>query len=286
MGAPRKLDARRCFSSEQRAVLFLLANGQCQGCGEALGDHWHADHIVPWSAAGRTELTNGQALCAACNLWKGSHPNAGPRPAQRSLRMSAEPVRFAKNNLTRFLARLVATESGCLEWRGKRRPDGYGVCMFEKRWIRVHRFLWEQFNGPVPAGLVLHHRCENRACANHWHLEPCTIGENILKQNHENFGRSNREKTHCAHGHPFDAVHLRYNSRGERFCGTCRSLRKKAKRAAMPKPARKLRPPRATCPQGHPMSGANLYVSPHGERHCRACRAARQKAARNGSIPS
>lgn len=30
----------------------------------------HADHVVPWSRGGRTELSNGQMLCAACNMEK------------------------------------------------------------------------------------------------------------------------------------------------------------------------------------------------------------------------
>jgi len=33
---------------------------------------WHADHVVPYSKGGKTELSNGQALCAECNLSKGS----------------------------------------------------------------------------------------------------------------------------------------------------------------------------------------------------------------------
>jgi superfamily II DNA or RNA helicase len=31
----------------------------------------HADHIIPWSDGGKTEVENGQALCKACNLSKG-----------------------------------------------------------------------------------------------------------------------------------------------------------------------------------------------------------------------
>lgn len=29
-----------------------------------------ADHVIPWSAGGRTELSNGQMLCIACNREK------------------------------------------------------------------------------------------------------------------------------------------------------------------------------------------------------------------------
>lgn len=41
-------------------------------CGDILSGDWHADHRVPWSAGGPTDLLNGQALCVSCNLKKGN----------------------------------------------------------------------------------------------------------------------------------------------------------------------------------------------------------------------
>ena len=41
-------------------------------CGRSLGGSYHADHVVPFSKGGQTILLNGQALCADCNLKKGS----------------------------------------------------------------------------------------------------------------------------------------------------------------------------------------------------------------------
>lgn len=62
----------RTFTRSQRASLFTLAEGRCSICGEDLADGWHADHIRPYSAGGLTEMSNGQALCAKCNLEKGA----------------------------------------------------------------------------------------------------------------------------------------------------------------------------------------------------------------------
>ena len=61
----------RRFSATQRMALYLHADGRCENCGVELGDGWHADHIVPWSMGGATDVTNGQALCPDCNLKKG-----------------------------------------------------------------------------------------------------------------------------------------------------------------------------------------------------------------------
>ena len=34
--------------------------------------HFHADHVVAFAKGGTTVTSNGQALCAACNLRKGA----------------------------------------------------------------------------------------------------------------------------------------------------------------------------------------------------------------------
>ncbi len=34
--------------------------------------NWHADHIVPYSRSGRTNVHEMQALCPVCNLKKGT----------------------------------------------------------------------------------------------------------------------------------------------------------------------------------------------------------------------
>lgn len=61
----------RYFSSKQRKMLRLLAGNQCSECGQKLLNSFHADHRIPFSKGGKTNLNNGQALCANCNLKKG-----------------------------------------------------------------------------------------------------------------------------------------------------------------------------------------------------------------------
>jgi hypothetical protein len=62
--SPRPV-ARVCTA--ERRHLLARAGGRCQWCRTPLIGEWHADHVIPVHVGGRTELRNGQALCAACN---------------------------------------------------------------------------------------------------------------------------------------------------------------------------------------------------------------------------
>lgn len=65
-------DPKRFFSAEQREKIYANGGGSCAACGIELSlTNFHADHIVPHSKGGKTELENGQALCTACNWQKG-----------------------------------------------------------------------------------------------------------------------------------------------------------------------------------------------------------------------
>lgn len=70
--APKLMDSRRCFTPEQKEAILRRSKGFCAHCAQALGKTWHADHIQPWSLGGKTEVENGQALCAKCNGRKGT----------------------------------------------------------------------------------------------------------------------------------------------------------------------------------------------------------------------
>lgn len=88
----------------------------------------------------------------------------------------------------------------------------------------AHRLSYELFVGPIPDGLTLDHLCRVRNCVNPWHLEPCTLTENIDRG--YSISRTNREKVVCRYGHPFDEKNTRYYTRPDtgttvRVCRAC-----------------------------------------------------------------
>ena len=89
-----------------------------------------------------------------------------------------------------FWARLVTNNTGCREWVGARSNNGYGnVAVGGTTW-KAHRLAWTLFNGPIPDGLYVCHRCDNPPCCNPDHLFLGTP-----KQNQEDMHSKGRFRT-------------------------------------------------------------------------------------------
>jgi len=104
-------------------------------------------HYRRWHDNGHTELTNG----AGC-------PDVYER--------------FAFNG--------KRAESGCLEWSGKLQKTGYARTKYEGAPQMVHRVAWQITNGPIPIGLFVLHKCDNRKCFEISHLFLGTLKDNSI----------------------------------------------------------------------------------------------------------
>lgn len=111
--------------------------------------------------------------------------------------------------------------SGCWLWTASCGNGGYGqfaVRHPKPTMVGAHRFAYEHFVGPIPAGLDLDHLCRNRRCVNPAHLEPVTRRENLLRG--VGPAARGRDKV-CRNGHPLTGDNLVKRKDGRRRCKTC-----------------------------------------------------------------
>jgi len=73
-------------------------------------------------------------------------------------------------------------------------PKDTGYIAFTRngKHIRIHRYIYEKYFGPIPKGLFVCHSCDNRKCINPKHLWLGTNRENL--QDMIEKGRNNNQK--------------------------------------------------------------------------------------------
>ena len=80
----------------------------------------------------------------------------------------------------RVMAKTMRLPSGCLVFQGRASPSGHGMIRAgESSGVYVHRIVWENAHGTIPAGMRICHRCDNPPCVELGHLFIGTQGDNI-----------------------------------------------------------------------------------------------------------
>lgn len=137
----------------------------------------------------------------------------------------ARPPRRVVPVAERFWENITVTEKGCWEWAAHLASRHYRSTTEgkdangKKIDVSLHRWAYERYRGPIPAGLQLDHTCRNPPCCNPWHLEPVSVQVNVLRG--ESVVARNHAKTHCHKGHPLAGDNLWVNKFGRRRCRQC-----------------------------------------------------------------
>jgi len=108
----------------------------------------------------------------------------------------------------RFWAR-VDRGGDCWVWQGARMRNGYGVVKVEGwacKTTGAHRVAYTLTHGPIPAGLLVCHRCDVKLCVNPAHLFLGTYLEN---------NQDCRAKGRGSHGEAHATIQRAHVQRGD-----------------------------------------------------------------------
>lgn len=127
------------------------------------------------------------------------------------------------------------TESGCWIWLGSVDKNGYGILSFyaegKRTHVRAHRASFTAFNGQIPEGFFVCHKCDVPGCVNPHHLFAGTALDNTRDMIAKGRDGYRKKEPSCTSGHEMTPENTLSSGR----CRVCNKLRSSARYASVRK---------------------------------------------------
>ncbi len=99
--------------------------------------------------------------------------------------------------------------------------------------LHAHRVAWAEAHGPIPDGMLVHHKCGDKSCVDVDHLQLVTPSEHAKIHNFGQVAAAlKRNQTHCVNGHEFtqENTYRRSRRQGGRQCRACHAQLERERR--------------------------------------------------------
>ncbi|MEU2727725.1 endonuclease VII domain-containing protein [Streptomyces griseoviridis] len=167
------------------------------------------------------------------------------------------------------------TADGCLIWKGAIDSDGKPRHYDPARYaagkpplVYVRRWVVEQRDGQLAAGVIIEDICDHTSCVAQEHLVAARVATGRRTQ-----AGINTRKTKCVNGHDLTLGNIYWAAGGRRQCKQCRW--ESAMRSKGLDPDKFMRGmwngDKTHCPKGHPYDEENTRFKPDGSRGCKRC---------------
>ena len=116
---------------------------------------------------------------------------------------------FSEYRIAEFWSKVKLTCTGCMEFEGATRVNGYGVIEMKGRTSRshrrclAHRAAYAMTWGECPEGMHILHSCDNPKCVNPMHLSVGTHQENMQDMSSKKRHWKQRAKNQVSDGNTY-----------------------------------------------------------------------------------